>query len=135
MQNTLDKMKGLIFSAVIKDAKKIPPLIDDHNSVWESLGYMQEELSSEAYIGGNFVDDYFLSCIEIHLTKLPYPIQNLIWLETEKGQNLIFEIHYSKGDFSKIEGPMDYSTEETVDFLYGLLKVRAEEEFTDQAGK
>ena len=131
MQNSLDEIIELIFSAVIKDAKKIPSPYGDHKSVWESLAYMQEELSSEAYIVGNLVDDYFLSRIEIHLEKLPCPIQTLIWFETEQGQNLIFETEYFKGDVSKIEGPKDYCTDETVDFLYGLLKVRSEEEFVD----
>ena len=92
---------------------------------------MQEELSSETYIGGNLVDDYFLSSIETQLIKLPLPIQTLIWFETEEGQNLIFETKYTKGDVSKIEGPKDYGADETVKFLYSLLKFRAEEEFLD----
>ena len=127
----MNEIREIIFSSVINSAKKVPSPIGDYKSVWESLGYMQEELSSEAYIGGNLVDDYFLSRIEIHLKKLPCPIQTLIWFETEQGQNLIFETEYSNGDASKIEELKDYCTDETVDFLYRSLKIRAEEEFID----
>ena len=72
MQNTLDEIKELIFSTVIKDAKKIPPVNDDHKSIWDTLGHMA---NFDYFIESNLVDDYFRARIELQLDKFSAPVK------------------------------------------------------------
>jgi hypothetical protein len=132
MEIELEEIKELILSEVKKDAQKRDPLIDDHQSLWGTLGDMCQHDYFEDI--NEMVDLYFEGRISLELNKLPNVIQNLLWLESDQGQDNLSDVVNSifnneKTEKEKLDEKLWTCEEETVAQLYSLLKERADEDF------